>query len=413
MAQHTIRLIAQRDDREGRQTWESLNEMGDDVLTVRARSLRALPRVAREVRLLRQLNEDGVRAAPRLIASRPWQYTIEAARSVQPARGRRVSEAARTESSTGEGALAASARADLDQLCEALNAKELALGLRSPAAIGMRSDSSVVVTDFSGLRPATFAAQQADARWISAAIGNTPARRVSHVQRQRSALIETTVPPRSRKPWVIAAGAVAAAVVIVGGGMILIGGNDRAAHADDSAQQAAEVASAGSEQEASTDGDGTAISHPMLLIATPDSPGSAAAEKDPTSEVRQADLAAGDDGAEVLTALADLRRDYLIGVGEQNLAAAQGTEAWSEDAALRQRLDGLTVSGGVTTVHEAQVLESDGATARLRAVISESPMTISGLEQGEQTTPATAKRTVLITLTRSDDGWRVSEVRRE
>ncbi|CAM4100187.1 MULTISPECIES: hypothetical protein [Helcobacillus] len=401
---HTLTEI---DD--GREVWAARTAVGQEVTVVRARTLRAALRVRRERALIRSLKADGVRAAPELLSGGVLHYAVETGEVLRRSRGRRTQSRAAGAPRAAEAE--AAVRRDLEQLCEALNARELALGHRPGAGLLLRSDGSALVTDFSSLREATFAAHRADVRWIESVMGGgeVPA---SIMRRQAKATLVQT--PRRARPAVrIALSSAAATVVlaaVVAGGVLTGGGVPIAGVL----QQTGADLSAGAGRHDASDGAekaGSGVAVPLQAdngagATSPDSRSGPGADTAPSGAQQMSG-----DPVQAVSALADARRDYVIGAAGENAAVVEGSPAAVDDARLRQRFAVFRVDGGVTTVHEVQVLERDDQRCRIRARISDSPMTLTDEKGRQRQVPAGAERTVVMELAREPDGWRIVSVR--
>ncbi|MDO5644936.1 MAG: hypothetical protein Q4G21_04490 [Dermabacter sp.] len=415
-----IRLRALVRSYGGREVWQGIDADGQACLCVRARNLSAWQALRREAALMREWEDDAISAAPRLLSRSFASYCIEQTHELSFSYGRRMSiDGAPTDGDDphlGAADLTAKerVRADLLDLLSELHTRSLTLNLAGSRGVGFRADGSVVVTDLSHISAASFTKVRADTRWVDQVVAghNAPVagRKITRpgmvgeaadvraeTARSGGAPVGAGAPSLLRRGWVRAL-AIAVPVALIAvlaawalGVGDLRGGGEAEARSAGAATQAA--ASDGGGQSGAGEQSGAGGQR-------------GAAEADPLADPHLADPTG------TLLALADLRHDYLVGDAATNEAVVPESSAAREDAALRETYAHGTLTGGSTTVHDAEVLSLTGATATVRARVSESAASLT-VEGAESTPiPAGAERTIVLTLERSGETWQISDVER-
>lgn len=399
----------------GREVWQGIDADGQACLCVRARNFSAWQALRREAALMREWEDDAISAAPRLLSRSFASYCIEQTHELSFSYGRRMSiDGALTDGDDphlGAADLTAKerVRADLLDLLSELHTRSLTLNLAGSRGVGFRADGSVVVTDLSHISAASFTKVRADTRWVDQVVAghNAPVagRKITRTgmvgeaadvraetARSGGAPVGAGAPSLLRRGWVraLAIAAPVALIAVLAAWALGVGdlraGGEAEAHSGGAATQT--LASDGGGRSGAGEKRG-------------------AAEADPLTDPHLADPT----GA--LLALADLRHDYLVGDAATNEAVVPESSAARDDAALRETYAHGTLTGGSTTVHDAEVLSLTGTTATVRARVSESAASLT-VEGAESTPiPAGAERTIVLTLERSGETWQISDVERD
>lgn len=341
----------------GRQVWQARDHRGRRLVLIRARSLRAVKRVRREIALLKELRATGVTAVPALKWCGLAAYAIaEGPSALAPRKGKRASRAM---VATGETEMA-NVAADLAGLLVALHSRNLALGLQGLRGIELSPHGRVVVTDFSHVATLTPVKKRADKQWLARLTNGADTYR--YAQRRTGEREEYSL-----REW----------------GMV-----------DPSAQHPhgrrskpeEEIAPSPSERRAKGSGQrrlwiltpmALKLALPAVLLCAALAGGlmfTAPSENTPPAMIAETRI---EDPAAIMTSLAAARHSYLIGETDDNLSAAPGSEAELADKKLRAALAGTMVEGGEMRVLEARTLEQSESGARVRVRVEETGARIS------------------------------------
>lgn len=132
--------------------------------------------------LLRALDEDGVRAVPRLVGEDRAGLLLERHAPLRLGGGRRRAQPEEATPPTLERHASLDAREDLEALVSSLHARGWVVGLAPGAGLGARPDGSVVISDLRTLRPeGSVGARMQDQHWLDSVLedqGRTLRRRV-------------------------------------------------------------------------------------------------------------------------------------------------------------------------------------------------------------------------------------------
>lgn len=366
-------------------------------LEVSARTAEGRARLEQEARLLEELASLGLHGVPRVLERQADGYLREAARPLGGGRGRRIDRDGTPSPSEREAQ--SRARADMDDLLDALHARGLVLGLPAGEGLAARDDGTVLVDDLCSLRPSTLLAERlADQRWLDSVLqdqGRTLRRRVDEAG-------PASAEPSS--PW------------RDGAGTAEQGSAPPPARRDPPARRGGRSGRSRPRPAVLVAGvSATAVLAAvavLVLAPTGESPSARPVAASPAAPAapRTAPPPQIEDPQALLSQLASRRHDYVLGRAEDP-PAVPGSPAAAQDEAVREGYRGTTVEGWSTVVHEASVLEQAGdGTATLEARIEESPHAVLTADGERREVAGSGVVTVRVELEQVGGQWRIREV---
>lgn len=342
-----VRLVRSEN---GRQVWQARDHRGRRLTLVRARTLRAVNQVRREIALLRALEAGNISAVPSLKWRGFAAYAFaEGPSALAPPRGKRAARSANTRS----GGTVAEMASDLAVLLKALHSRNLTLGLPGFRGLELSPRGRVVVTDFSHVAQLRPVKKRGDEQWLARLTSGAGTYR--YAQRKAEELEEWTWEAGSEAPAAVCPtlsgrGVPAGAALRQGKGKP---GRNRPRTRSKRSLTFVAVAALAC----------TVLVGGAMRASTPQlAPSEAAAVP-----------AERNDPVEIITALAHARHRYLTGKTELNDSAVPGSEAELADRKLRAALEGVQVEGGEVRVLEAHTLEQSENDARVRARLKDTP----------------------------------------
>lgn len=399
---------------------------GTGVVVVSPLPGRSPDAVLAEADLIDRLRRRGAPALPRVRGRSREGYVREDAVPWQSRGGRRRAEVGSPH--TAERRAQVSARDDLDRTVTTLHESDLVLGLTGGDGLAIRDDGTVMIRDLSRLRPSTAVRDRiADQRWIDGVLGDqgrTLRRRIDHRPPGEPADVvvrgagdegsDLDVADPGDRPGPRAATAWPHPLPV----RALPPGERISARP--SARSRRRISMTWRRYLAGAAV--TCLVSAVLVMASAGLLGSASAEREQGPSASAASSSEPPAGSEAAVALEDpralveslvsARREHLI-AGAPDTATSPGSPAAEEDSRLADAYQDVAVSGWVTRVASADVLEVDTSrgTASIRATVQESARTLVLPDGTSRTVPASPEHEVVIDVVWVEGRWLIESVR--